>query len=70
VFDVDPHQFSWLREVVIPAIFVALGAVLGTGLGLLASALKNRNLSEMRANLIRDNAAIRSVILLQGGANQ
>jgi hypothetical protein len=37
MFEVDPHQFSWLREVVVPAIFVALGAVLGAGLGLLAS---------------------------------
>ena len=25
----NPHQFSWLREVGIPAIFVTLGAVLG-----------------------------------------
>ena len=37
MFEVDPHQFSWLREVVVPAIFVALGAVLGAALAIHAT---------------------------------
>ncbi len=45
MFDADPHQFSWLREVGIPAFFVVLGAGLGAGLSFLAS----RNLEKQKA---------------------
>jgi hypothetical protein len=33
----DPHQFSWLREVGIPALFLVLGTGFGAGLSFVAS---------------------------------
>lgn len=37
VFQADAHQFSWSREIGIPAFFVVLGAALGAGLSFLVS---------------------------------